>query len=229
MSHEKKLPQKLEQLISFIEEQGLNWTIGKRSYGDTSTYWAAVFWKCDASGEESDLLSSRGTWETPVEALSDAYARYTASKYKPISGVPKIIPASEIIADSVCVDASCIGTPGKVEYRGVYTATHNVLFQKSPMPNGTNNLGEFLAIVHAIAYLKNQGSDIPIYSDSETAIIWVKNKKVKTKLKQSSNNEEIFKLTERALDWLANNVYTSPILKWNTKVWGEIPADFGRK
>lgn len=81
----KRLPKKLEQLISFVEEQGLDWTVGRRSCGDTSTYWAAIFRKRDTPEEEPEPFSSRGTWETPVEALSDAYARYTASKYKPIS------------------------------------------------------------------------------------------------------------------------------------------------
>jgi hypothetical protein len=81
----KRLPKKLEQLISFLEEQGLDWTVGRRSYGDTSTYWAAIFPSRDTPEEEPEPFSSRGTWETPVEALSDAHARYTASKYKPIS------------------------------------------------------------------------------------------------------------------------------------------------
>ncbi|MDM9582808.1 viroplasmin family protein [Nostoc sp. GT001] len=141
----------------------------------------------------------------------------------------KISPAKELILDSVCVDASCLGNPGYVEYRGIHTATHKVIFHKSPMPNGTNNLGEFLAIVHALAHLKNQVSDIPIYSDSETAILWVKNKKVRTKLNRSTDNEEIFNLVDRALNWLESHEYTNPILKWNTMSWGEIPADFGRK
>lgn len=141
----------------------------------------------------------------------------------------KIIPACELILNSICVDASCIGNPGDVEYRGMYTATREVIFHKSPMPYGTNNLGEFLAIVHALAHLKKQGSEIPIYSDSETAIIWVRNQKVRTTLTRSTNNEEIFNLVDRALNWLKNNKYTNPILKWNTQDWGEIPADFGRK
>ncbi len=141
----------------------------------------------------------------------------------------KISPAKELILDSVCVDASCLGNPGYVEYRGIHTATRKIIFHKNPMPNGTNNLGEFLAIVHALAHLNNQDMDIPIYSDSETAIIWVKNKKVRTKLNRSTDNEEIFNLVDRALKWLENNEYTNPILKWNTVSWGEIPADFGRK
>jgi len=137
--------------------------------------------------------------------------------------------SSEILLDSICVDASCIGNPGIVEYRGVNTKTREEIFHKNPMPNGTNNIGEFLAIVHGLAYLKNQGKDIAIYSDSQTAILWVKNKKIRTKLERSSDNEEIFELVDRALNWLENNEYNSPILKWNTAFWGEIPADFGRK
>jgi len=139
------------------------------------------------------------------------------------------LPTNEIIMDSVCVDAACSGNPGAVEYKGVYTTTRTLLFQKHPIPYGTNNLGEFLAIVHALAYLKRQERDMPIYSDSETAILWVRNRKIKTKLKRNEDSEEIFDLVDRALAWLENNEYANPILKWNTAAWGEIPADFGRK
>ncbi|MGK7932167.1 MAG: viroplasmin family protein [Microcystaceae cyanobacterium] len=135
----------------------------------------------------------------------------------------------EIVKESICVDASCMGNPGIVEYRGVDTVSGEVLFHKSPMSNGTNNLGEFLAIVHGLAYLQQQDKMIPIYSDSMTAISWVKKKKVKTTLQQDSSNEEIFNLLNRSLKWLDNNRYTNPILKWQTVSWGEIPADFGRK
>lgn len=134
-----------------------------------------------------------------------------------------------IILNSICVDASCLGNPGIVEYRGVDTQTHEEIFHKSPMKNGTNNLGEFLALVHGLAYLKKENKDIPIYSDSRTAIAWVKNKSVKTTLKRNASNEEIFNLVDRALMWLSNNSYSNKILKWNSKEWGEIPADFGRK
>lgn len=133
------------------------------------------------------------------------------------------------IIESICVDAACSGNPGAVEYQGVCTATGDVLFHKQPIPYGTNNLGEFLAIVHGLAYLKERNQTIPIYTDSETAMLWVRNKKVRTTLQQKAGGEEIFILVERALTWLKNNEYSNPILKWNTKVWGEIPADFGRK
>jgi len=93
---------------------------------------------------------------------------------------------------------------------------------------GTNNIGEFLAIVHGLALLKQKGFDMPIYSDSVNAISWVRQKKCKTKLPRNEETEELFTVIERAEKWLRENTYTR-ILKWETKVWGEIPADFGRK
>lgn len=137
--------------------------------------------------------------------------------------------SSEPIADSIAVDASCLGNPGDLEYRGVYTETGEVLFQVGPLSRGTNNIGEFLAIVHALAYLKKQDCSIPVYSDSKVAMLWVKQKKIRTTLKQAAANAKIFELVDRATSWLQSNDYPNQIIKWQTKVWGEIPADFGRK
>lgn len=140
-----------------------------------------------------------------------------------------LLPANELVLESLSVDASCLGNPGDVEYRGVYTQTQEVIFHKRPMPNGTNNIGEFLAIVHALAHLKRQDSHLPVYTDSETAICWIMDKQVRTKLTSDDSNKEIFDLVERALNWLNKNSYENAIWKWNTQDWGEIPADFGRK
>jgi ribonuclease HI len=134
-----------------------------------------------------------------------------------------------LIANSICVDAACSGNPGAVEYQGVWTEAKDVAFHKGPIPHGTNNLGEFLAIVHALAYLQQSHPDMPIYTDSETAILWVKKKAIRTTLQRNSRSEEIFGLIDRAIAWLQTNEYGNPILKWDTKAWGEIPADFGRK
>ena len=102
-------------------------------------------------------------------------------------------------------------------------------FHKGPYPNATVNIGEFLALVHGLALLKQQNSDIPIYSDSRTAMSWVRRKKANTKLARTAKNKDVFDLIERAEYWLRNNTWKNPILKWETKAWGEIPADFGRK
>lgn len=133
------------------------------------------------------------------------------------------------VVDSICVDAACNGSGGDVEYQGVHTTTRQLLFKMGPFKDGTNNIGEFLALVHGLALLKQQGKDIPIYSDSRTAMAWVRKKKHNSKHPRSSKNTELYNLVDRAEKWLLTNTYKSEILKWPTKEWGEIPADFGRK
>jgi ribonuclease HI len=127
------------------------------------------------------------------------------------------------------VDAACKGNPGILEYRGVDTKSGAEYFRQGPFPNGTVNIGEFLAIVHALALLKKIDSDWPVYSDSRTAIVWIKAKRIKTNLVPSEENKELFELVDRGLKWLKSNTYKNPVLKWETAYWGEIPADFGRK
>lgn len=130
---------------------------------------------------------------------------------------------------TISVDAASSGNPGKMEYRGVDTQTFEELFKQGPFLQGTNNVGEFLALVHGLAYLKQIGGDRSIYSDSRIAMGWVKKKKCNTKLKQTTKNKKLFELIQRAESWLKKNHYTTKIIKWETKAWGEIPADFGRK
>ena len=134
-----------------------------------------------------------------------------------------------IILNSLSVDAACSGNPGLLEYRGVYLKTGEEVFRQGPFEEGTNNIGEFLAIVHGLALLKQKQSNIPIYSDSANAIKWIAEKRCKTKLEKTSVNMSLFYMIERAEKWLKENTYTTQIIKWKTSEWGEIPADFGRK
>lgn len=134
-----------------------------------------------------------------------------------------------VIRNSLAVDAACSGNPGRMEYRGVYVATGVEVFRIGPMEQGTNNIGEFLALVHGLALLKKMGNNMPLYSDSRNAMLWVRQKQCKTKLERTEVNKPIFDLIERAEAWLKNNTYTTRIIKWETEQWGEIPADFGRK
>jgi len=130
---------------------------------------------------------------------------------------------------SIAVDAASSGNPGKMEYRGVDTQTKRQLFHQGPFAQGTNNVGEFLALVHGIAFLKKQNSDRILYTDSRIAMGWVKKKKCNTKLKKTNRNKQVFDLVARAEQWLKTNTYATTVVKWETKAWGEIPADFGRK
>jgi ribonuclease HI len=134
-------------------------------------------------------------------------------------------PANECI----CVDAACSGNPGILEYRGVYMPGGEEIFHRGPFPQGTTNIGEFLAIVTGLAWLHQRKSSLPLYSDSRNGLIWVRQKRINTKLIRSPRNEELFRVVEKALEWLHSNSYDNPVLKWETSAWGEIPADFGRK
>ncbi|TKG92430.1 ribonuclease H [Puteibacter caeruleilacunae] len=133
-----------------------------------------------------------------------------------------------VVWDSVSVDAACSGNPGAMEYQGVDTKTGAQWFHVK-YSLGTNNIGEFLAIVHALALFKQRNVKLPLYTDSRIAMTWVKNKKCKTKLEKNRTTAKLLDDVERAEKWLQNNSYTTKIMKWNTKEWGEIPADFGRK
>ncbi|MDB9733020.1 ribonuclease H, partial [Polaribacter sp.] len=114
--------------------------------------------------------------------------------------------------------------------RGVLTHNKKEIFIKGPYKRGTNNIGEFLALVHGIALLKSKNKeDIPIYSDSRIAMSWVKQKRCKTNITFDASNKDLLELIKRAENWLKENTFKNPILKWETKAWGEIPADFGRK
>ncbi|MCO4823095.1 MAG: ribonuclease H family protein [Flavobacteriaceae bacterium] len=131
--------------------------------------------------------------------------------------------------NSISVDAASSGNPGIMEYRGVDTKSKKQLFIQGPFKEGTNNIGEFLAIVHGLAFLKQHKSECIIYTDSRTAMSWVRKQNCNTKLKRTVKNQPVFELVDRAVKWLKNNNYKTVIVKWETKAWGEIPADFGRK
>ncbi len=162
--------------------------------------------------QEAQVAYAKNFWE---------YVQKESQKNKPML-------SGSIIQDSLSVDAACSGNPGVMEYQGVRTFDKERMFYKK-FPIGTNNIGEFLALVHGLSYLKKHNLDQPLYSDSVNAIAWVKQKKCKTKLDRTSETEALFQYIERAENWLHTHSWITEILKWDTEHWGEIPADFNRK
>ncbi len=182
--------------------------------------------KAQISGVKQALYKAFDTLEEAERAYASTPGEYIGAKsiqQKPSSELPACI-----IKNAMAVDAACSGNPGMMEYRGVYIATGEEIFHFGPI-FGTNNIGEFLAIVHGLALLKQKDIDLPIYSDSYNALLWVKGKKCKTKLPRDHKSEELYGYIERAEKWLKENRYTTTLIKWETDKWGEIPADFGRK
>ena len=134
-----------------------------------------------------------------------------------------------VCTDAWAVDAACSGNPGPMEYQAIDLQTGARVFHFGPM-KGTNNIGEFLAIVHALALMQQQGlHDKTIYSDSYNAILWVSKRQCKTKLERTPETEPLYQIIARAERWLQTHQWRNPIIKWETKLWGEVPADFGRK
>lgn len=162
------------------------------------------------------------------KAFKGNYTDYMGQRPKELSP-EKITVIGQPNYHSISVDAGTRGNPGPVEYRGVDTKTKKEIFRQGPYAEGTNNIAEFLALVHGLAHLKRENSDKIIYSDSRIAIGWVKRKKCNSKLPRTERNSKLYELVDRAEYWLKNNSYSTTIVKWETKAWGEIPADFGRK
>lgn len=135
----------------------------------------------------------------------------------------------DVKANAWAVDAACSGNPGPMEYQAIDLATGQQIFHFGPM-HGTNNIGEFLAIVHALALMEKQHiTDKVIYSDSYNAILWVNKRQCKTKLERTEDTQPLYDIIARAEQWLRTHRIEIPIVHWQTKLWGEIPADFGRK
>ncbi|MBQ4547853.1 MAG: ribonuclease H family protein [Bacteroidales bacterium] len=133
------------------------------------------------------------------------------------------------ITQSIAVDAACSGNPGKMEFQGVFVETKTNLFKSPVYEHGTNNIGEFLAIVYCLAWQHKHKLSYPIYSDSVNAQKWVREGVCKTKIEENEKNKPLFEVIRWAEKWLKTNSFRVPIYKWKTEVWGEIPADFGRK
>lgn len=182
--------------------------------------------KASVSGEKGARYMGFDTLQEAEEALQSDPHKYFKKKEKTDQ---KKFSGAVPLRDALSVDAACRGNPGVMEYRGVWVDNGEEYFRMGPYDEATVNIGEFLAIVHGLAQLKKDNLDVPVYSDSLTAIKWVRDRKANTKLQRSEVNDRIFEYLERAESWLESNTYTNPVLKWKTAEWGEIPADYGRK
>ncbi len=184
---------------------------------------------------KASVFGCEGAKYKSFDSLSEAERAYTRPPSEYIQRKPQTpaVKQSSLtshlpIIDSIATDAACSGNPGVMEYRGVYVKTGQTIFHYKHSC-GTNNIGEFLGLVHGLSYLKRHNLPQPLYTDSVNAIKWVEQKKCKTKMQPNERNKDLFDYISRAEKWLQENTYTTEILKWDTQSWGEIPADFGRK
>lgn len=185
--------------------------------------------KANVHGFLGAVYKSFDSLKQANEAYASGEQKFIAAKKEEqksnFSKQHSLKPKGEFIA----VDGAWNTATLKAEYRGVKMPENIEIFRKGPFEKGTNNIMEFLALVHALALCKKNNWHVNIYSDSKTALAWLRNKKAKTKLEKEVENAELFDLINRAEDWILKNDYSNKVLKWETELWGEIPADFGRK
>ena len=181
--------------------------------------------KQQVDGYPNGRFKSFTTKENAEHAFLDGFEKHWGVKNQEIY----MNHLDEIILESIVVDATCEGNPRPVGFRGYYLKEKRFVFDFKPVYYGTNNIGEFLAIVEALKYLKIINSNKVIYSDSKLAIYWVSIKKCYTDLPRNPQTESIFKYIDIALEWLLQNDYKNEILFWSNKKWGENPADYGKK
>ncbi len=185
-------------------------------------------YKSFPNAESAALAFREGTRQADRNDLG-AVLREASRSSEPKAGKPDYFSFPEIDLNGWAVDASCLGNPGRMEYRGVELMTGREIFRVGPFEQGTNNIGEFLAIVHALALMEKTGERHTIYSDSQIAQSWIRKKTLRTTVKQTEANKRLFEVMARALYWIRTHAVSVPIRKWQTEEWGEIPADFGRK
>lgn len=184
-------------------------------------------------GVPRDRFKTFGSKVLAERALAEGHEKYIGKDFRKTQDLSQseIDKIGSPVEMSLAVDAACNEMTGIMEYQGVWTFdSESPVFRMGPYKGGTNNIGEFLALVHALALFQKDKDPkfkkMPIYSDSRIAMGWVKAGKCRTK---ATPGREVRELIVRAEKWLATNTFKNPIWKWETKVWGEIPADFGRK
>ena len=161
--------------------------------------------------QEAATIAFRGSPSDHIGILKSIIEHKATTRRMNYADIPGID------LDAIAVDASCMGNPGVMEYQGVWIRTGEVVFRKGPYRDGTNNVGEFLALIHALALTKKQGLNTTIYSDSRTAISWVRNRLCKTTLKPTPRNTNLIAILNRAISWMNANTFENRIIKWDTE------------
>lgn len=139
---------------------------------------------------------------------------------------------SEDFEVSIATDAACPSNPWPIEYRGVCINNKKEIFSIWPLSGGSTNIAEYLGIIHGLAWMMDHSDYTILYSDSKIAINRVETNTFRTQIHETNENKELRDIIRRAQERLRNNPTRKQkivLKKRPTKLWGQIPADFGRK
>ncbi|MCY9861130.1 ribonuclease H family protein [Vibrio coralliirubri] len=194
--------------------------------------WADT--QAQISGFSGALFKGFTTLDEATAAFDAGYANAisTPSKLSTASKV-KGKPASLVgipTHECITVDGAFSGSSKKMEYQCVMNLSREIIFRSKPFVGGSNNIAEFLALIGAIRYRESiKRPDLDIYSDSKTALAWVRDKQLNTTIDINTLDPVIQGRISSALQYIQTNPQPQNLKKWDTASWGEIPADFGRK
>lgn len=164
--------------------------------------------KVDNNIDKNKAKNENSTWEEKKKE----------NKGKPIEGV--------LTVDGASNGKNC-------EFQAVWYPSGEKAFISKVFEGGTNNIAEFLGLVLAVKHLKDKGLPLIVYTDSITAMSWFRDKKANTTARATGKiTDELENLLTKSEMFLKQNhelMKQVKVLKWETKEWGEIPADFGRK
>ena len=109
--------------------------------------------KAQIEGFKGAQYKSFPTFAEAKKAYNGNYSDYKGTtKGKSELSQQELLKIGDPNYNSIAVDAASSGNPGKMAYRGVDTKTKKVLFHQGPFEQGTNNVGEFLALVHGLSF-----------------------------------------------------------------------------
>ena len=176
---------------------------------------------------------ARVNHENPLVNRPEGKKRSSSVQLKPITSL-------RFEEGDIVVDASRYTSEiyGPVEWQGCinHQGKWKMCTKSSLYDLGTNNIGEFLAIIEALMAKKTgELSFNALYSDSQTALVWLASgranpkspEKISSELLEACDDARVW-LNENS-EWVQGLCSDGLIRQWNTKEWGENPADFGRK
>lgn len=161
------------------------------------------------------LFRGYSTWEEAHDAHLNGYWREVAKN-------KAVTPTTEVIRHSFATDA-VHNADGTFSYFITDIEQSRTIYRSPSFHDSNLNVCRFLAIVHALAILTKTSDTRPVYSPSATAISWVSRRECRTSLCRTLGNTVTFDLIIRAGRFLADNLMSNPILRWESESWGEVP------
>lgn len=142
----------------------------------------------------------------------------------------------------IAVDASMRGgktgaSNGVIEWRVVDLVTGHEIHRSNIYPQGTISLAELLAIYDGLKFFMDanlHNEEFPfLYTDSKVAYEWANGRPIKSSLPVNEATGPLWSMVWSDQGWAelpeVRDVIKDKLRMWNTKEWGENPADLGYK